>query len=111
MNDASKNKKVTTKGLSFLFVRVVANTYLEHSYMTLEDLASRFGITPRMASDILYRGIAEDILAESIAEQVYYRMIHSNRQDIQRRTARWDAAFEEREKLRELKRMQKSHIN
>lgn len=80
---------------------VMAKEYLSSPYVTFECVGSYHDISGRMVSNVLWRGIAENILSTTVAEALYAKIINSSYRGRAARSNRWDEAFVKREETRE----------
>ena len=82
----------------------VAATFVGSSSVTFENVGACYnGMSNRMVSNILYRGIAENIYPSILAEAIYAKIMKVNKRGYRYSYSRWDKAFEERlEKRKEL---------
>lgn len=90
------NSKDVDRKLIWLF----AKEYLSSSYVSFECVGAHHGISGRMVANILWRGIAENILSTAISEAIYSKVIHSSYRGHKHQANRWDNAFDERQKIR-----------
>ena len=74
------------------------------NYVSLEGVAYEFDITPTMCSNIMYRGIAEDILSNSVSDEIFNKIVYSSQIGVYQRRNRWEAAFDERNRTRDFKK-------
>ena len=92
------------------FIIHLANHYLSSKYITFEELADDYNISARRISNLLFKGIAEVILSDSVAEAVANKVIYTkNRGIIQRRT-KWEKAFEQRSENKRRMRTEKKEV-
>lgn len=94
--------RVYVKNLSEATIIGVARTYLKKA-ATMESVGEEFHFTPNMISKILYRGVAEDILTDALANDVIYKIVHAKEIGQFQRQQRWNQALAERQALREAK--------
>lgn len=80
---------------------LLAKEYLSSPYVTFECVGANHDLSGRMVSNILWRGIAENILSTTVAEAVYSKIIHSSYRGRTARANRWDEAFDKRQETRE----------
>ena len=82
---------------------LMAKEYLSGSYVTFEHVGANHGISGRLVSNILWRGIAENILSTTDSEAIYAKVVNSSYRGKAIRSNRWEEAFDkrtiEREKL------------
>lgn len=82
---------------------LMAKEYLSGSYVTFEDVGANHGISGRLVSNILWRGIAENILSTTVSEAIFAKVVNSSYRGKAIRSNRWEEAFDkrtiEREKL------------
>lgn len=98
---------ITVKGASSELIYSLAKDYTQNSWITFENLGWSYDITAKMVSAILYRGIAEDILSNNVAEKIYKKVVYASDKGITQRMTRWEKAFDERENLRYNKKLKK----
>lgn len=96
--------KFTVKTASPEYIREIANRYLSEDWITFEHLARDYDISPDSISKLLYRGIAENILSDSIADKVFNKVVYANEKGVKQRLLRWEKAFDERDNLKSLKK-------
>ena len=84
-------------------IELMAKEYLSSPYVTFEHVGAKHGISGKLVSNILWRGIAENILSTTISEAIYAKVVNSFPRGRIARTNRWEEAFDkrtiEREKL------------
>ena len=84
-------------------VWLMAKEYLSGTYVTFECVGANHGVSGRLVSNILWRGIAENILSTTVSEAIYAKVINSFYRGKSSRINRWEEAFNkrtiEREKL------------
>ena len=104
--------KMIVKKADPLFIKVLANDYLLSNRATLEDLAERYKLGTKTVSNLLFRGIAENILSDRTADDIYEKIVYVHEKGRKQRALRWEKAFDERNEiqLREKKRSQRSKI-
>ena len=86
------------------FIRSLAAAYISDNDITFEYLGDKCMMTPRMISDILYRGIAEAILDFETSRKVYSKVVYFRTKGISIRRKRWDKALEERKAFEKRKK-------
>ena len=91
-----KSKDVDKKQICLL-----AKEYLSNPYITFEHVGAKHGISGRLVSNILWRGIAENILSTTVSEAVYAKVVNSSYKGKSTRSKRWEEAFDKREIVRE----------
>lgn len=89
--------KFTVKNVDYATIRRLANEYTKDSYVSLKKLSERYGTTPTTISNILWRGIAENIIDKRTAEKIYTKIIDKPSIGWYQRKLRWDEAFQKRE--------------
>ena len=77
-------------------IRRMASEYLSGSYVSLKNIATKYRTTGTTISNILWRGIAENILDTRVAKAVYHKVIDKPSIGWYQRKLRWDEAFERR---------------
>ncbi len=97
-------KKFTVKNASPEYIRKLAKLYLAEPWITFEHLARDYDISSDSISKLLYRGIAENILSDSIADKVFNKVVYANEKGVKQRLLRWEKAFDERDNLKSLKK-------
>lgn len=97
-------KKFTVKTASPEYIRKIANNYLSEDWITFDYLARDSDISSDSISKLLYRGIAENILSDSIADKVFNKVVYANEKGVKQRLLRWEKAFDERDSLKSLKK-------
>lgn len=81
----------------------VAATFVGSSSITFENVGACYDMSNKMVSNLLYRGIAENIYPSILAEAIYAKIMKVNKRGYRYSYSRWDKAFEERlEKRKEL---------
>lgn len=94
---------LTVKKIHPEIIRYVAKIYLK-PFETLQSVAFRLNASTDMISNIMFRGIAENILSDDIAESVFYKIVyHTYPGQLQRRD-RWEKAFDLRSVVKEKER-------
>ena len=94
----------------------VANLYLGNIHTTLEGVADKLNTSKRTVSNLLFRGIAENILSNKISDEIFNKVVYANEKGQYQRRLRWERAFELREdfiqrKKDELKSEQKKELD
>jgi len=79
-------------------IKRLAHEYLSGNYVTLKSLGTKYRTTPTTISNILWRGIAENILDQRVAKCIYNKIVDKPSIGWYQRKLRWDEAFEERDK-------------
>lgn len=88
--------KLMVKNVDEKTVRRLAHEYLSGYYVTLKTLGTRYHVSPNTISDILWRGIAENIIDLKLAKYIYTKIVDKPSIGWYQRKMRWDKAFEER---------------
>lgn len=97
--------KLTVKDVDEKTIKTIAREYLSGSYVTLQSIATKYRCTQPTISNILRRGIAENILDQKVAKCIYNKIVAKPSIGWYQRKLRWDEAFAERQKkIRELER-------
>lgn len=91
--------KLTVKSIDDKSIKKLAEEYVKDNYVTLQSIASKYRSTITTISNILWRGIAENIIEEKIALQIYNKIIRKPSIGWYTRKVRWDEAFVERRKV------------
>ena len=81
-------------------IKLFAKLYTSNPRYTMEQISIDYGCSRDTVSNILWRGIAENILPNSLADAIYSKVMRSFKANKKQRINRWDAAFEQREKIR-----------
>jgi hypothetical protein len=81
-------------------IRKLAKIYVTVPNASFQSIGKMYGLSERMISNILWRGIAENIVPTNIADAIYSKVIKAFKANEKQCMARWDEAFEKREKLR-----------
>ena len=89
-------------------IRRMASEYLSGYYVTLKTIATKYRTTTTTVSNILWRGIAEDIIDHRVSKSIYNKIVDKPSIGWYQRKMRWDEAFDRRnefikEKEREAK--------
>ncbi len=77
-------------------VWLMAKEYLSGPYVTFECVGANHEVSGRLVSNILWRGIAENILSTTVAEAIYAKVINSSYRGKAARANRWEEAFDKR---------------
>lgn len=80
-------------------IKRLADEYLSDICVTINFLASKYRSTSATISNILWRGIAENIIEENAALSIYDKIVHKPAIGWYKRKLRWDEAFRERRKV------------
>ena len=80
-------------------IKLLAEIYISCNNVTLQSIASTYRSKPATISNILWRGIAENILDDKVALRVYYKIVHKPYIGWHQRKLRWDEAFKQRKKV------------
>lgn len=89
-------KKFTVKTASPEYIRKIANKYVSEDWITFDYLARLYDKGKNTISNLLYRGVAENILSDDIAEKVSNKVIHSYYIRNHNKMLRWEKADDER---------------
>ena len=82
-----------TKDASPDFIRRIADYYI-CNYTTLDRVAKEFNLSNgRSVSELLYRGVAENILDEITSSKIYHKVVFAKFQGQYQRKVRWDEAM------------------
>ena len=81
-------------------IRIIANEYVKITHSTFETIGDCHNMSRKMVSNLIWRGIAENILPTNIADAIYFKVTHSSNKLILSKISRWDEAFEKREQKR-----------
>lgn len=90
----------TSKSASKLLIRSIAQKYVHERYSTLASIGDQFKLTEKMVSDLLFRGIAEDLVSNDIADAIYDKIVHCKKNGRIQRRNRWEKAFDMRTEVR-----------
>lgn len=85
--------QLTVKNADPIMIRRMASQYITYSHATLEGIAEVNHITAKMVSNLLYRGIADDILPDSVADMVFHKIVYCADKGQMQRRNRWEGAF------------------
>lgn len=88
--------RFTVKNVDPRTICRLAQEYLAERYISFKALAERHGVSNVTISDILWRGIAENILDENTANQVFAKIVNKPSKGWYQRKLRWEKAFEAR---------------
>ena len=80
-------------------IRRMASEYLSGSYVSLKTIATKYRTTATTISNILWRGIAEDIIDYRVAKSIYNKVVDKPSIGWYQRKMRWDEAFDRREEF------------
>lgn len=89
-----------TQEASHKTIWLLAKAYVTNPRSTFEQIGTDYGLTREMVSNILWRGISENILSSPVAEAIYAKVVKSFKTSSQQRCERWDEAFRKREEIR-----------
>lgn len=78
----------------------LARDFLSTPSVTFTDVGDCYQLSNRMVANILYHGIAENILSTNTAEAVYSKIIKKYHRGHNLTPSRWDEAFEKRAEKR-----------
>lgn len=95
--------KFTVKTARPELIKMLARLYVSDNWETFESIGRRYNLSARMVSDLLFRGIAENILSDKVSDLVFHKVVHQRSTGVMQRTLRWEKAFEARDiyKLKE----------
>jgi len=91
--------KLTVKTADERIIRKIAHEYLSGSYVTLRNLGIKYQTTATTISNILWRGVAENIIDSKVANYIYTKVVDKPSIGWYQRKLRWDEAFAKREKM------------
>lgn len=91
--------RFTVKNVDSSTIRHLAREYLSSTYISLKSLGAKYGTTASTISNILWRGIAENIIDSVHAERICTKIIDKPSIGWYQRKLRWDEAFRERNNL------------
>lgn len=77
-------------------IRRLAQEYVNGSYVSFQRLGEKYGMTPKIISNILWRGVAENIIDSLTANRLYIKVVARPSKGWYQRTLRWDEAFDKR---------------
>lgn len=80
-------------------IRRMASEYLSGSYVSLKTIATKYRTTATTISNILWRGIAEDIIDTRVAKCIYNKVVDKPSIGWYQRKMRWDEAFDRRDEF------------
>ena len=80
-------------------IRRMASEYLSGSYVSLKSIATKYRTTATTISNILWRGIAENIIDTRVAKYIYNKVVDKPSIGWYQRKMRWDEAFDRREEF------------
>ncbi len=80
-------------------IRRMASEYLSGSYVSLKSIATKYRTTATTISNILWRGIAENIIDTRVAKCIYNKVVDKPSIGWYQRKMRWDEAFDRREEF------------
>ena len=80
-------------------IRKMASEYLSGSYVSLKTLATNYQTTATTISNILWHGIAENIIDLRVAKCVYNKIVNKPSIGWYQRKMRWDEAFDRRDEF------------
>ena len=92
--------KLTVNNVDEKTIRRLAHEYLSGYYVTLKSLATKYKTSPTTISNILWRGIAEDIIDQRVANCIYNKIVDKPSIGWYQRKLRWDEAFAKRTTLK-----------
>lgn len=90
--------KLMVKNIDDKTIKKLAHEYLSGYYVSLKNLATKYRTTATTISNILWRGIAENIIDSKVADYIYRKVVDKPSIGWYQRKLRWDEAFEKREK-------------
>lgn len=98
--------KFTVKTARPELIKMLARLYVSDNWETFESISRRYNLSKRMVSDLLFRGIAENILSDKVSDLVFHKVVHQREVGVMQRTIRWEKAFDARDiyKLKERER-------
>ena len=89
-------------------IRRIASEYLSGSYVSLKTIATKYRTTGTTISNILWRGIAENIIDTRVAKCIYNKVVDKPSIGWYQRKLRWDEAFDRRDEyIKEQEREEK----
>lgn len=80
-------------------IRRMASEYLSGSYVSLKSIATKYRTTATTISNILWRGIAENIIDLRVAKCIYNKVVDKPSIGWYQRKMRWDEAFDRRDEF------------
>ncbi len=89
--------KLVVKDVDERQIKRLAHEYLSGYYVTLKNLGTKYQTTGTTISNILWRGIAENIIDLKVARCVYNKVVDKPSKGWYQRKLRWDEAFARRE--------------
>lgn len=91
--------KLMVKDVDEKTIKKIAHEYLSANYVTLKTLGTKYRTTPTTISNILWRGIAENIIDQRVAKCIYNKIVDKPSIGWYQRKLRWDEAFQKREEI------------
>ena len=88
--------KLTVKSVDEKTIKKLAHEYLSGYYVSLKNLATKYRTSATTISNILWRGIAENIIDSKVADFIYRKVVDKPSIGWYQRKMRWDEAFEKR---------------
>lgn len=88
---------LVVKNVDERIIRRMASEYLSGSYVSLKSIATKYRTTATTVSNILWRGIAEDIIDLRVAKCIYNKVVDKPSIGWYQRKMRWDEAFDRRD--------------
>lgn len=103
-------KKIVASKASSNFIRYIAYKYHSNESSTFEGIAADVGITAKMVSKLLFRGIAEDIVSDRVADKIFVKVVYCYKSGQYQRAMRWEKAFDLRNEKRYNERQHQKQV-
>lgn len=94
-----KNMALVVKNVDERTIRRMASEYLSGSYVSLKTIATKYRTTATTISNILWRGVAENIIDTRVAKCIYNKIVDKPSIGWYQRKMRWDEAFDRRDEF------------
>lgn len=98
--NSTENKR--SKDYDTQTILLVARAFVENPEANFERVGACFNMSTRMASNLIYRGIAENILSNDLSHAIYDKILVINKRGYRYTYSRWDEAFDKRSEKRNL---------
>ena len=96
--NSTENKR--SKDYDTQTILLVARAFAENPEANFETVGTCFNMSTRMASNLIYRGIAENILSHDLSHAIYDKILVINKRGYRFTYSRWDEAFNKRSEER-----------
>lgn len=94
------------KDLSDRFIEKVARYYISDEYITLAKTGKKFGFSANSISNILLRGVEENIIDDITVKKIIEKIVYVKDIGVFQRKLRWQEALYMRRKNQEAERNQ-----